>query len=83
MTIIHHNHQFNSDIRHHIKCLHNLKTKYNKHPTNNNKVKIEESESLLQPKLSNAKSDYEARLVSTFANNNNPKVAIWLHKEHH
>ena len=77
MTVIHHNHQpkwFNSDIRHHIKCLHTLKRKYNKHPTNNNKVKIEESETLLQPKLSNAKSDYEARLVSTFANNNNPKI---------
>ena len=54
MTVIHHNHQpkwFNSDIRHHIKCLHTLKRKYNKHPTNNNKVKIEESETLLQPKL--------------------------------
>ena len=37
----------------------------------NNKVEIEESEALLQP---NAKSDYDARLVLTFANNNNPEI---------
>ena len=80
-TVINHQRQpkwFNSDIRHHIKCLHTLKRKYNKHPTDSNKVKIEESENLLQAKISHAKSNYEANLVSTYANNNNSKIYSYI-----
>ena len=58
--------------------MHTLKRKYNKHPTDSNKVKIEESENLLQAKISHAKSNYEANLVSTYANNNNSKIYSYI-----
>ena len=80
-TVIDHQCQpkwFNSNIRHHIQCMHTLKRKYNKHPTDSNKVKIEESEILLQAKISHAKSNYEANLVSTYANNNNSKIYSYI-----
>ena len=66
--------QIPSHIRHHIKCLHILKRKYNKCSTDSNKVKFGESENLLQAKISqDSKFNYEANLVSTYANNNNSK----------
>ncbi|MCY3929513.1 MAG: reverse transcriptase family protein [Acidobacteria bacterium] len=69
---------FNSDIRHHIKCLRTLKRKLNKRPTNNNKVKYENSSNLLQAKISSAKANYESNLISAFANNNNSKIYKYI-----
>ena len=65
----------NSDIRHHIKYLHTLKRKYNKHSTDSNKIKIE---NLLQAKISHTISNYEANLVSTYAKNNNSKIYSYI-----
>ena len=45
---------FNSDIRHHIKCLRTLDV--NTHPTDYNCTKVEKSQGQLQSKISNAKS---------------------------
>ena len=80
-TVVHHDHQpkwFNSEIRHHINCLHTLRRKYNKHPTDSIKSKIEESESSLLTKITDAKTNYENNLVTTFANKNNSKIYKYI-----
>ena len=53
-----------SEIRHHINCLHTLRRKYNKHPTDSIKSHIEESESSLLTKITDAKTNYENNLRS-------------------
>ena len=77
ISSISHNKQpiwFNSNIRHHIKCLRTLRRKFNKRPTDNNKMKYENSSNLLQAKITSAKANYESDLITAFANNNNPRV---------
>jgi len=65
--MVYHNNQpkwFNSSIRHHVNCVWTLHCKYNRHPTNHNKLKLENSETLLKAKISNAKVNYESSLIS-------------------
>ena len=69
---------FNSNIRHHIKCLRTLRCKFNKRPTDNNKMKNENSSNLLQAKITSAKANYESDLIMAFANNNNPRVYKYI-----
>jgi len=59
---------FNSDIRHHINCLRTLRRKFTNNPTGHNKNKLESSQKLLQAKISNAKTNYETNLITTFDN---------------
>ena len=78
---IHYNKQpvwFNSDIRHHINCLRTLRRKLNKHPTNNNKTKYNNSSTLLQTKIRSAKDNYESNLVASFTNTNNSKIYKYI-----
>ena len=79
-TVVHHDQPkwFNFEIRHHINCLHTLRRKYNKHPTDSIKSKIEESESSLLTKITDAKTNYENNLVTTFANKNNSKIYKYI-----
>ena len=51
-----------------------LRRKYNEHPTDSIKFKIKESESSLLTKITDAKTNYENNLVTTFANKNNSKI---------
>ena len=67
---------FNSNIRHHIKCLRTLWHKLNKHPTDYNKMKYKNSSNLLQTKISSA--NYESDLITSFASNNNSKVYKYI-----
>ena len=60
---------FNSDIRHHLKCLRSLKRKFTTHPTKNRESKIHEMENLLQLKLSQAKSNYETKQINSQSSN--------------
>ena len=60
---------FNSDIRHHLKCLRSLKRKFTTHPTKNRESKIHEMENLLQLKFSQAKSNYETKLINSQSSN--------------
>ena len=57
---------FNSSIRHNINCALTLRRKYNRHPSEQNKLKLENNETLLQAEISNAKADYESTLISSF-----------------
>ena len=60
---------FNSDIRHHLKCLRSTKRKFTRHPTEHRESKIHQMESLLQLKLSQAKSKYENKLIESQSSN--------------
>ena len=69
---------FNSDIRHHIKCLRTLRRKHSKHPTDYNHTKLENSQVQLQSKISDAKNRYECNLVTQFAGNSNSKIYKYI-----
>ena len=63
------NHQgpkwFNSDIRHHLKCLRTMRRKFNSRPTLYQQNSIEASEDLLQQKMVQAKSNFERKLIES------------------
>ena len=61
---------FNSSIRHNINRVRTLRRKYNKHPSEQNKIKLENNETQLQAEISNAKADYESTLISNFSYSN-------------
>ena len=61
---------FNSSIRHNFNRVRTLRRKYNKHPSEQNKLKLENNETLLQAEISNAKADYESTLISNFSYSN-------------
>jgi len=69
---------FNSNIRHHIKCLRTLKRKHTAHPTTANLTNLENSQEQLQSKLSAAKSRYESNLVHGYATKNNSKIYKYI-----
>ena len=48
---------FNSDIRHHLNCLHSLRRKVKVHPSKLNLMKIKSSEKILQEKMISAKKN--------------------------
>ena len=56
---------FDSDIRHHLKCLRTLRRKFRSQPTPQRKRKIHVMENLLQEKLSLAKATYENKLIES------------------
>ena len=57
---------FNSEIRHHLKCLQCLRRKFKSHPTLHIMNKIQQSEKNLQSKIQQAKSNYESKLIASF-----------------
>ena len=59
---------FNSDIRHHLNCLHSLRRKVKVHPSKLNLMKIKSS--VLQEKILSAKKLYESKLTQNFTNMN-------------
>ena len=54
---------FNSNIRHHLKCLSTLKRHFKVQPTLQREHKIHRMENLLQSKLVQAKSEFESKLI--------------------
>ena len=65
-----HPRRFNSDIRHHLNCLHSLRRKVKVHTSKLNLMKIKSSEKLLQEKMLSAKKLYESQLTQNFTNMN-------------
>ena len=57
---------FNSEIRHHLKCLRSLRRKFKSHPMLHIMNKIQQSEKNLQSKIQQAKSNYESKLIASF-----------------
>ena len=56
---------FNSEIRHHLKCLRSMRRKFKSHPTFHMDNKIQQSEKLLQSRIEQAKVVYESKLIES------------------
>ena len=69
---------FSSDIRHDLNCIHTLRRMFKKQPTSSNHLKLTQAESLLQAKMSIAKSNYESELVRAFANKEFSKIYNYI-----
>ena len=69
---------FNSDIRHHIKCLRSMRKKYKATPTLQRKNNIKLSEEQLQQKMSQAKSSFECNLIQSIQPSNPSKIYSYL-----
>ena len=57
---------FNSEIRHHQKCLRSMRRKCKSCPTLRMKNKIQQSEKLLQSRIEQAKANYESKLIESY-----------------
>ena len=57
---------FTPIIRHKVKCLHTLRSRYEKHPTDLNKLKVDKTAIELQLAMTEAKSNYESNLIFKF-----------------
>ena len=55
-----------------------LKCKLSKRPTENNKMKYDNSSNLLQAKISSVKTNYESDIITALTNNNNSKVYKYI-----
>ena len=69
---------FNSDIRHHLKCLRTMRRKYKSNPTQHRKNKIKLSEEQLQIKMTQAKSSFEYNLIQSSQPSNPSKIYSYL-----
>ena len=57
---------FNSEIRHHQKCLRSMRRKCKSCPKLRMKNKIQQSEKLLQSRIEQAKANYESKLIESY-----------------
>ena len=69
---------FNSNIRHHQKCLRMLRRRFIVQPTLQRENKIRHMENLLQSKLVQAKSDYESELIESHHISNSSAIFSYI-----
>jgi len=69
---------FNSTIRHKIKCLCTAKRQFARHPTEENKCKVDDLQRELQQKINDAKHDYESNLALNYAHSNSNKIFQYI-----
>ena len=55
---------------HSINCIHSLRRKFKKKPTDILKQKLQSEEDCLQALMKEAKSDHESKLISNFGSSN-------------
>ena len=65
---------FTPTIKHHLNCIHSLRRKFKKKPTDNLKQKHQSEEDRLQALMEEAKSDYESKLINNFGSSNNSNL---------
>ena len=68
---------FNSDIRHHLKCLRTLKRKFKNQPTQIRESKINHLQNL-QSKLMQAKSEFETKLIEAHQISNSSALYSYI-----
>ena len=71
---------FTPTIKHLLNCIHSLRRKYKKNPSNNLKLKLQAEEDNLQVLIVEAKSDYESNLISNYASGNNSLIYKYISK---
>ena len=69
---------FDSDIRHHLKCLRTLKRKHRSKPSVHRQSKIHSMESILQSKLVLAKTSFENNLIESHQRTKSPAVFSYI-----
>ena len=69
---------FTPTIKHRLNCIHSLRRKYKKNPSNNLKLKLQAEEDNLQALIVEAKSDYESNLISNYASGNNSLIYKYI-----
>ena len=69
---------FNSNIRHHLNRLRTLKRKLKTQPTLQCKSKIHHLQNLLQLELTQAKSNYEAKLIESHQTSNSSAIYSYI-----
>ena len=69
---------FNSEIRHHLKCLRTMKRRFRFHATPQLESTIHQLDDFLQQKLILAKSNYETRLIETYQSSNSSKIFSYI-----
>ena len=69
---------FNSNIRHHLKCLRTLKRRFKVQPTLQREHKIHQMENLLQSKLEQAKSEFESELIESHHKSNYSAIYSYI-----
>ena len=69
---------FNSEIRHHMKCLRTLRRKCHCHPTPHNLTKLNLYEPDLQKRIIAAKTSFEMNLIQNFSQRNNSKIFKYI-----
>jgi len=62
---------FTPAIKHRLNCVHSLRKKCKKKPSDNLKLKLQAEEDNLQVLITEAKSEYEAKLINNYSANNN------------
>ena len=66
------------ELRHLSKCLRSAKKRFTKHATPHLQLKINNLESDYHSKILHAKSNYESRLVQSFAGSHNSKIYDYI-----
>jgi len=69
---------FTPIIRHQLNCVHSLRRKYKKNPTDSKLQKLQAAESNLQALMAEAKSDFESNLIHNFANRNHQLIFKYI-----
>lgn len=69
---------FTSEIRHLRNCLRTMKRKYKSHPTPNRKLQIEQSESSLMSRTTQAKVHYETNLIKSFSTTSSSTIFHYI-----
>ena len=69
---------FTSIIQHKVKCLHTLRRRYEKHPTELNKSKDDKTAIELQLVMTKAKSNYESNLILKFAHTHHNNIYQYI-----
>jgi len=69
---------YNSDIRHHLNCIHMLRKRCISRPTIHNSSKLQLSETQFQHKMLAAKANFEAELILNFSPNNISRVYKYI-----
>ena len=70
---------FNSDIRHYLNCLRTLRRRNKSRPSNNLMRKIQISEELLKLKMTQAKSNFESKLIESLQSDTSSNIFRYIY----
>ena len=69
---------FTGDLRHQLKCHHTLRRTYKRSPSDRNKIRLIQAEDLFQQSVAEAKSNFEAALITDYACHSSPAIYHYI-----